>query len=163
VNPQDHSEKAVQLERVFLFGDKLSFLIPRTFVESEEEEDDHCLYQEPDTDSGWLRVSLITSKDVDRDPAERLRKFFGSKKNVYNEERTGNLVSVFEKDSEQDGDSIHLYYWAVGNVIPPDAICEALFSYTVLSERVRDFNTTRMVKLLGELVSKAEFAPAGVK
>ena len=159
MNPKDDAGQAFQLDRVFLFEDKLSFLIPQAFVESDEEEGNHYLYKQPDTDSGWLRVSLITSKDPDRDPKERLQKFFSSKKSVYTEESSGNLVSAFEKDSEEDGDSIHLYYWSVGNIIPPDVMCEALFSYTVLSERVRDVKTIHIVKLLGEQVSRAEFAP----
>jgi hypothetical protein len=151
-------EKIIQLDRVFLFGDKLSFRIPHEWVESDEGEDSY-LYRAPGTDSGWLRVSLLTLKTVCRDPCKRLKKLFLSKKNVRIEKSTGNLVSVSEKDSEEGGEPIHLYYWRVGNVIPPDEICEAIFSYTVLSERVRDLKTIRTVQLIGELVSQAEFAP----
>ena len=157
MNPRSDSERVVQLDRVFCFGDKVSFRIPHEWVESYEE-DDYYLYHAPDTDSGWLRVSLITLKTISGDPRKRLKGVFSSKKSVYIEKSTGNLVSASEKDSEQNGDAIHLYYWRVGNVVPPDQICEAVFSYTVLSERVRDVKTIQMVRLIGNLVSQTEFS-----
>lgn len=157
MSSQEPSDKIPQLDRVFLFRDKVSFRIPHEWVESKEE-DDYYLYCAPDTDSGWLRVSLLTLKTLRGDPRKRLKRVFSSKKNVYREESTGNLVSASEKDSEADGEAIHLYYWRVGNVVPPDQICEAVFSYTVLSETVRDVKTRRMVELIGELVSQANFS-----
>jgi hypothetical protein len=161
MNPRTDSQRIVQLDRVFLFGDKVSFRIPHEWVESNEK-DDHYLYHAPKAESGWLRVSLLTLKTVSGDPRKRLKRVFSSKKNVYREESTGNLISASEKDSEEAGASIHLYYWRVGNVVPPDQICEAVFSYTVLSKCVRDLKTRRMVELIRDLVSQAEFSAGRV-
>jgi hypothetical protein len=99
----------VRLDRVFLFGDQLSFLIPHDWRESEEEEDDHYLFHQPGTDSGWLRVTLIKSRSVDRDPSERLKETFSKKSNMFVDAKTQNLVSKSAEDSEESGDRIHLY------------------------------------------------------
>lgn len=157
MSSKENPENILLLDRVFLFGDKVSFRIPHEWIESNDG-DDCYLYHAPDTDSGWLRVSLNTIKGVHGNLHERLKKAFASKENVRTEKSTGNLISVSEKSSEEDGRAIHLYYWYVGNVIAPDEVCKAIFSYTVLSERVRDLKTMRTVELIGQLVSETRFA-----
>ncbi len=146
----------IRLDEVSVFGGKLRFLIPHEWVE-EEEGDDTCLYHAPDAKSGWLRVSLITVKNVET-PAQRLREVFGKSETVRVNETTGNLVELSEKDSEEDGVPIHIYYWKVANAVPPDLIREAVFSFTILATLVDDDETRRSVELVGELVSQAEFA-----
>jgi|SRR5579864_8759190 len=146
-----------RLDRVSIFGNKLSFLIPHDWVEVFEE--DHYLYHQPETESGWLRVSLITARSSDEAPSEHLKKVFDGRQNVKVEHQTGNLVSISEKDSEEDGDRIHLYYWMVANVVPPDLVREAVFSYTVRQDRIDEEETKQMVRLVGELVSRADFSP----
>jgi hypothetical protein len=147
--------KIKRLEKVSIFGGKLSFLVPHEWVETVEE--DHYLYHEPDTESGWLRVSLITVRVSEEVPAQRLKRHFDSTDNVTVERQTRNLVSFSEKDSEDEGVSIHLYYWKVANVVLPDMLCEAVFSYTVRLDRVNAENTRAAAKLIGELVSRADF------
>jgi hypothetical protein len=61
---------------------------------------------------------------------------------------------------KEDGVQIHLYYWIVANVVEPNLIREAVFSYTVLHERINDEDTVRIVRLLRQLVSQAYFKPA---
>ena len=152
-------DNITRLDRVSIFNDKLSFLIPHEWIEILD--DDDYLYQYPEAESGWLRVSLLTVKTGEEAPAPRLRKIFDSKENVIVEHQTGNLVSTYEKDSENDGVRIHLWYWMVANVVPPNLVREAIFSYTVLIERIIEEDTKRMVKLVGQLVSQADFCPSG--
>ena len=140
-----------------MFGDKLSFLIPHEWVEGNGEEDDHYLYHAPEAKSGWLRVSLITLRTVEP-PSQRLKQIYGAKENVTVDAKTGNFVSVSEKDSQEDGCSIHIYYWRVANFVLPDLVHEAVFSYTILRERLNDQETLQSVKLIGQLVSEAEFS-----
>jgi hypothetical protein len=146
-------ESITRLDKVFIFGDKLSFLIPHEWIE--ETLDDHYLYRRPGTDPGWLRVSLVTSKAVNEVPSQRLERIFASRDNVSVDGRTGNLVCTSEKDSEEKGVPIHLYYWKVANIVLPDLVCEAVFSYTILPEHMDEEKET--VKLLGQLASQAEF------
>lgn len=81
-----------RLDRVSIFGDKLSFLIPHEWVEDTDEAEDVYLYHAPGTDSGWLRLSLITAKNSSakaRDLlAERARQESG---NLYQSDR--NLIA----------------------------------------------------------------------
>jgi hypothetical protein len=150
-------EKITRLDRVSIFGGKLSFLIPHEWIEKDE--GGNYLYHEPETDSGWLRVSLITFRNAEEAPAQRLKRHFEGKDNVTVEKQTGNVVRFFEKDSEEEGVLIHNYYWMVANVALPDMVYEAVFSYTVLLDRVNTENTRTTVRLIGELVSQADFSP----
>ena len=99
-------KKITRLDRVSIFGDKLSFLIPHEWVETFD--DDYYVYHHPETESGWLRVTLLTVRTGDEAPAGRLKKIFESKENVIVEYQTGNFISISEKDSEEDGNRIHL-------------------------------------------------------
>jgi hypothetical protein len=92
-------------------------------------------------------------------PAEKLKRIFEKRENVSRDKQTGNLVHAYERDSEEDGVKIHLYYWIVANVVEPNLVREAVFSYTVLHERVNDEDTARMLGLLRQIVSRADFNP----
>jgi hypothetical protein len=110
-------EKITRLDRVSIFGGKLSFLIPHEWIE--EDEGDDYLYHEPGTDSGWLRVSLITSRSAEKTPVQRLKQHFEGEDNVTVDKQTGNMVRFSEKDSEEEGALIHNYNWMVANVVLP--------------------------------------------
>jgi hypothetical protein len=107
-----------RLDEVSIFNGKLSFLIPHEWIEAESGNSEAYLYQAPDGRSGWLRVSLITTKGV-ADPWERLAKLFSESENVTRNEVTGNLIRSSEKDTVEDGDRLHIYYWVVGGIVPP--------------------------------------------
>ena len=149
---------ANRLDRVTIFGGKLSFLIPQGWVERLSE-GDHYLYSLPEADSGWLRVSLITSRATIEVPLHHLKRLFAGEETVCVDEQTGNSVITFEKETEEEGVALHLYYWKVANVVQPDLFCEGVFSYTVLLDWKDDEETKRMVSLVGDLVSRADFLP----
>ena len=149
----------MSLDEVSVFGGKLRFLIPHNWEEMEVERDNVYLYSQPETDSGWFRVSLNTATAVSVRPAEKLKRISAKWQNVSRDERTGNLIHAYERDSEQDGVKIHLYYWIVANAVEPDLVREAVFSYTVLHERVNDEDTTGILDLLRQIVSRANFRP----
>jgi hypothetical protein len=150
-------ESITRLDRVSVFGGKLSFLIPHDWIE--EVEGDNYLYTRPGSDSGWLRVSLITCKPIDETPLQRLERVFGSRDGFGLDARTGNRVCNSEKDSEEEGAQIHHFYWKVANIVVPDLVYEALFSYTILRERVNEEETRQTVKLIGQCSSQAAFSP----
>jgi hypothetical protein len=143
----------LRLDEVSIFGDKLTFLIPHHWV-GDEGETDHYLYYAPSTESGWMRVSLITLDGVEN-VAERLKTVF---RDPELEEETGNLVERSEKDSVEDGVPMHIYFWKVANRARPNMIREAVFSYTILKDREQDAETQWWVRLVGDLACKARFA-----
>lgn len=147
-----------RLDEVFTFGDTLSFLIPHEWIEGDDDDDEIYLYHYPDSDSGWLRVSLVTLKGC-ADPAERLHDVFRKWPGYWVEEKTENLVHTFEKDTEQDGNLLHIYYWRVGNFVRPDMVREAIFSYTILRDRVNDKSNLRMISVLSQILPRAKFHP----
>jgi hypothetical protein len=148
-----------RLDEVTIFGGKLSFLIPHDWKEDEAVVDTFYLYSLPNAESGWFRVSLNTSKAVHQKPAESLKRIFEGRENVSRDEQSGNLVCAYERDAEEDSVKIHLYYWIVANVVEPDLVREAVFSYTVLSERINNEQTVAMLGLLRQIVSRANFSP----
>lgn len=151
-------EEEIRLDEVTVFGGKLSFLIPHDWEEMEAEHDNVYLYSKPQADSGWFRVSLNTSTVVEGTPAEKLKRLFENRENSCRNDETGNLLHSYERGSEEDGVRIHLYYWIVANVVEPNLVREAVFSYTILSERINDEETARMVRLLRQLVGRASFS-----
>ncbi len=142
----------IRLDEVGVFGEKIRFLIPHEWVEGEDEENTY-LYHAPETHSGWLRVSLITINSDE--PAERLQQLFTDSDDLTISEKNGNYVDRSEKISHEDGNDIHIYYWKVANVVLPNCVLEALFSYTILAERRDQIQTQETVKLVGQLVAEA--------
>jgi hypothetical protein len=150
-------DETTRLDEVTVFGGKLSCLIPHEWDEMPEE--DNYLYSHPKADSGWLRVSLNTTKAVEETPAQVLKRLFEGRSNVTHDEQTGNWMHAYERDSEEESTKIHLYYWIVANVVEPDLVREAVFSFTVLSDRINDLQKTKMLSLIGHIVSRANFSP----
>jgi hypothetical protein len=47
----------------------------------------------------------------------------------------------------------------VANVVEPNLVREAVFSYTVLHERINDVDTARTLGLFRQIVNRAHFNP----
>jgi hypothetical protein len=159
-------EDIIRLDRVSIFRDQLSFLIPRDWVEGESEED-YYLYHAPNTDSDGLRVSLLTRELATETPADRRHRLHlkwrsEGEGHVFIEERTNNVIRVGEKDTEQDGELLRLDYRYVANFVQPNLMQEAIFSFTVLRTRIHNPQTLDMVKVVGELVTQAQFSRANL-
>jgi hypothetical protein len=148
----------IRLDRVFPFNEKLSFLVPHEWTE--EFETDHYLYQASNTDSGWLRVSLITLTNPGRCSKEQLSKLLNERA----QEKVGelyesgeNIVVAWKHLSEESGSPICNYWWAVGHSFGPNLAREALFSYTILREQSEDPENRKTVSMIGRLVADAQF------
>jgi Domain of unknown function (DUF3805) len=150
-------EETTRLDEVTVFDGMLSFLIPHSWEEKSGEND--YLYSQPGADSGWFRVSLNTARAVDETPAQMLKRKFEGRENVTEDTQTGNWVCTYERDSEEQGEKIHLYYWVVAHVVEPDLVREAVFSYTVLSGRTNEQQTRKMLGLIEQIVNRANFTP----
>jgi hypothetical protein len=148
----------VRLDRVFIFGEQLSFLVPHDWVESDEASNSY-LYHAPSADSGWLRASLISiRRGCSRDELRSLLNERAKAEAGELSEVGSNIVVAWEKDAEESGDPITHFWWAVGHYHGPKLSHEALFSYTVPRERRADSETRETVSLLAELVADATFA-----
>lgn len=150
---------ATRLDRVFPFDEKLSFLIPHEWTE--EFDTDHYLYRAPNTDSGWLRVSLITLMNPGKCSKERLSELLNERAQEEAAEfyESGeNIVVAWKQLSEESGSPICNYWWAVGYSFGSNLARKALFSYTILRERSEETTTRETVSLIGRLVADAQFA-----
>jgi hypothetical protein len=153
----------VRLDRVVIFGDKLSLLIPHEWIEADDEPDTY-LYQVPNAESGWFRVSLITTRKttVSKNELRRLLAERAEKEGGVLSESGDNIVVAWEKNSKQDGVPICLYWWAVGRYLGPNLGREALFSYTILLDRRDDHETQEMVALLSQLIADTRFTEPSI-
>jgi hypothetical protein len=149
-----------RLDRVSIFSNKLTFLIPHEWIE-EEEEGDYYLYHLPNADSGWFRVSLITLTNEGEASKEHLHAHLMTR--ARNEggtlhEHGENIVLAWEQPSEENGIPICSYWWAVARSHGPSFAQEALFSYTILRQSRENQENREMVCLLAQLVADAQFA-----
>ena len=107
----------IRLDRVFPFDEKLSFLIPHDWTE--EFDTDHYLYQAPNTDSGWLRVSLITLTNPGECSKEQISELLNERaqKEAGEFHESGeNIVVAWKQLSEESGSPICNYWWALAIV-----------------------------------------------
>ena len=150
-----------RLDRVFIFGDQISFLIPHEWEEFDEDGKNY-LYHPPNAQSGWLRVSLISIKKG-CSPQE-LRSLLNERAVLEDGklfEAGDNVVVAWENQSHENGDPITNFWWAVGHYHEPTLSHEAMFSFTVLAEQQKTPETVETVALLSQLVAQSEFAPPG--
>jgi hypothetical protein len=148
----------IRLDRVFPFNEKLSFLIPHEWTE--EWDKDHYLYQAPNTDSGWLRVSLITLANPGECTKERLKELLterARKESGELYESGENIVAAWKQLTEENGSPICNYWWAVSHSLGSNLGREALFSYTILRERSEETGTLETVSMIGRLVADTQF------
>jgi hypothetical protein len=117
-----------RMDRVYIFGDQLSFLVPHEWAEEDVGEENYYQYHEPGTDSGWCRVSLVTTKLRNEKPSEHLSRWIIEHENAFIEEKTGNRIRTSEKHRVDGGEQLSIYFWYVLNVVAPDSVYEAVFS-----------------------------------
>ncbi len=146
-----------RLDEVSIFGDKLRLLIPHDWVEGDEGDNGSYLYHAPSTEFGWFRASLVTADA--KDTTGKLREIFNGAHNPRIDSETGNYVAAWEKAIIEDRTPVHIYYWKVANAVSSHRIREAVFSYTVREQSIRDADTIDIVKLLVTLVGRATFTP----
>ena len=145
-----------RLDRVFTYGDQLSFLIPHEWIEAPDEGGNY-LYHAPDTDSGWLRASLLSLRNISREQLHQLLKRRADKRVGSLYESGDNIVISWEQLSVEDGIPICNYWWAVVHYHGPNLSHEALFSYTILRKQHEDPATKEILFLVAKLVADAQF------
>ena len=69
-----------------------------------------------------------------------------------------NVVVAWEKQSQEDGDPISHFWWAIGHYHEPTLSHEAVFSFTFPAEQQKTPETVKTVELLNQLVAQSEFA-----
>lgn len=146
-----HPFEGLRLDEI-TYLDKIKFLIPHHWVE-EDDEEEGC-YFDPAGDSGWLRVSLIrvdgagTQDELRNDAREKGERLF---------EAGENLVRASVKSNIEQGEKISVHFWKVSRSVFPDLVRIAVFSYTVPESRTTHETWSAELKLIEDLVSKAEF------
>jgi hypothetical protein len=139
-------------------GGIVNFSIPSGWVE-EYEPDGGAVFYEDSPNSGTLRLNVITFESPDGIDAVAISdNFRDSARGEVFHLPNGNVIQKYTKSAIDDAVEIVIYYWEVGNPVPPTSGRIAIFSYTILSSQVKDAKTKEEVSLLEREVMEATFS-----
>jgi hypothetical protein len=152
----------VQMKEIKYRGGLVTFSIPKYWVEEYETEGGGMFYEDaPNT--GTLRLNVITAKSPKQLSADAAYEELVAMKsiNAKNVQRlaNGNAFATAIQHATEQGQEITLFWWYVINLVPPNHIRMANFSYTVLTTQENSKQTHREIQLLTQSVKNAAFHP----
>lgn len=142
-------------------GGLATFSIPATWV-AEREPRGGGIYYLDEPDSGTLRLTIQTYQKSDSSELVTSASVLSGMQSRHSTTvRTlpnGNSICEYVKHAEEDGEKLTLYWWQVANVVPPNHVRMASFSYTILSSQEGSDRTTAEVRILRSSIEAMRFA-----
>ena len=163
------------MQTVTYRGGVVTFEIPDNWIE-DTDDDEAGLFFEDSDDAGLMRLYITTASNPNADTvtAEMLLPMLDSlttsKTKTLETLPNGNALLSYvtkEKGDAQEGDGQMrvIFFWIVGNPVPPNHARIANFSYTVLAANAVSFASQRIIAQLDGSIRNARFAstlaPAG--
>ncbi len=146
------------MKQIVYRGGIVNFRIPNSWLE-EYEPDGGGTFYEDSPDSGTMRLNVITFESPDEITVEAVAETFkNSKRGDVAVLPNGNVVQKYTKSVTEDEEELLIYYWDVGNPVPPRSARVALFSYTILASQATDGKFVAELKMLNEEIAAAKFA-----
>ena len=141
-------------------GGVVTFSVPKHWVEHYEPDGGGMFYEDaPDT--GTLRLNVITAKSPKPLSADAAYEDLLTMKSFKAEsvQRLGNgtAMATSIQHSTEHGQAITIFWWYVANLVRPDYIRFANFSFTVLTSQENSEAINREVQLLAESIKNAKF------
>jgi hypothetical protein len=154
--PEQEGMKAIRYR-----GGVVTFRIPDHWTEEYQEDGGGVFYDE-DNDTGTLRLNILTfaSKTAvtTRTPLSLLEPRHEQYKGVLTDLGHGNALLRYTELAQEDGESLTIHYWQIGNVVPPNHFRLAIFSYTVATKLAADDDVAAEVAVLEEELRACQFA-----
>lgn len=143
-------------------GGLVRFRIPSGWDE-EYEDDGRGTFYPPGVDSGTLRLNILTfegpaEKPEVRAAAEMLASDAAKHRTEVVPLRDGVAMIRYDQSSEEAGEALTIRYWRVLQIVPPNHVRIAVFSYTLLDEQFTDPEYRAELELLDREIRAAEFA-----
>lgn len=139
----------------------IAFAIPFAWREEYEPSGGGTFYLD-EPDSGTLRLNVLTFRKShsaallsSTEVLSGMRTEHGA---AVRELANGNAIREYVVRTEEEGEAITLFWWELANVVPPDHVRIATFSYTVLSSQEGSASLAKELELLRSSIEKARFA-----
>ena len=144
-------------------GGVVRFRIPTDWEEEYEEDGGGTFYQAR-SDSGTLRLNILTFEAPADTPvahdaevemlAPDATKFTTEVVRL----RDGVAMIGYDEPSEERGERLMIRYWRILQVVPPDHVRIAVFSYALLNKQFTDPAYIAELELLDREIRAAEFS-----
>jgi hypothetical protein len=150
-----------KLKKISYRGGVVEFSIPANWKE-EYEQDGGGMFYEQSTDSGTLRLNVITAKAPspinDKSASDTLKGLKAAKSREVVLLPNGNALLHFSEPAIEAGHKLHMLYWIVANPVGTSHVRVATFSYTLLEGQQNQARFTKEIALIDSEVRKATFA-----
>jgi hypothetical protein len=153
--------KQSSLKTVIYRGGVVTFRIPANWHEEYEAEGGGMFYDET-PDSSTLRLNVVTAQSpnpVTKASAPDI--LSGLRQTTKGVERlpTGVALIHYTESTEESGQRLQMTFWIIANVIPPNHVRIATFTYTILDSQKSDLKFQRELELLDREIRAAVFSP----
>ncbi len=138
-----------------------TFRVPASWVE-EYEEDGGGTFYDRGADAGTLRLSVITMASktpvTTRSGRDILERRAAEKNQEVVDLEGGGCLLRYTQDSEAEGEPLEMHYWELANVVPPNHLRLAVFSYTVAKRMSSCDEVVKELVIVDREVSACRFA-----
>ena len=146
-------------------GGVVTFEIPDNWIEETDTDDEAGLFYEDAEDAGLLRLYITTAHNPNAENlnAEMLVPMLDSlttsKTKTVELLPNGNALLSYVTKEKGDGQLRVIFFWIIGNPVPPHHARIANFSYTVLAANAVSFGSQRLLAQLESSIRNARFSP----
>jgi hypothetical protein len=144
-------------------GGVVTFAIPDNWIEDTDPDDEAGIFFEDAPDAGVFRLSVTTARSpgpvTPEMVAELMAAFASEPGHTVEPLPNGNQLLHFRSDAHEEAKPLAIYFWLVGNPVPPDYARIANFSYTVHAEHADLPATQAVVAFLDQSIRSAMFSP----
>lgn len=152
-------ESPSNLKQIIYRGGIVVFSLPDAWVEEYEPEGGGVFYA-PGDDTGTLRLDVITAKSPSPVSSSASGEVLAKIGYPHAENLpTGGAISKHVSREVDRGAPITIYWWYLANVVEPDHVRIASFSYSILSSQEKSERTASDISFIEQSIRNARFSP----
>lgn len=141
----------------------LSFRIPTSWMDEYEETGGGIFYLDL-PDSATLAVNVLTFESSGIFESLSAENFIKTRIKDINTELNlldnGNASIAYWKHASEEGNELAIKYWEIANIIQPNHIRIAIFSYTLLKKQAQDKYYLDEINSLNHEILSCKFSPS---
>lgn len=150
-----------KLKKISYRGGLVEFSIPANWKE-EYKDDGGGMFYAPSTDSGILRLYVITFKSPtpinEKSASDALKVLKAAQSRQIDSLPNGNAVLHFSEPAIESGHKLHMTYWFLANPVGTNHVRVATFTYTLLEGQQNQARFAKEIALIDTELRKARFA-----
>ena len=149
------------MQKVAYRGGLVTFEIPDNWIADTEDETAGMFYEDA-AEAGILQLVITTATNPNTVTTEMLTAMLDSltrsKTKALETLPNGNVALSYVTTDKEDEQLRVLFFWIIGNPVPPNQARIATFSYTTLAANAAGFGTQRTVAMLDKSIRNAVFS-----